>query len=69
MFNAIKFISLTYDSSNTKTYVKVDAIVQLQEGENATYVYIVNDDVPIVVKESINEILAKMGAVAWNAAG
>lgn len=60
----IKFVSLTY-YSDIKTYVKVDAIVQLIEGDGETYVYTINSDVPIIVKERVDEILTKIGGVAW----
>jgi hypothetical protein len=58
----IKFVPLTY-SDNTKTYVKADTIVQLIEGEDKTFVYTINDTSAMFVKESVNEILAKIGAV------
>ena len=68
MFNAIKFIPLIISNSNIKTYVKVDNIIRLSEVEDKTYVYTTNDTAPFVVKESVGEILAKMGATVWNTA-
>ena len=52
----IKFIPLTY-SYDVKTYVKADAIVQMLEQDGNTYVYIMGCDSPMVVKESMDEIL------------
>lgn len=52
----IKFILLTY-SYGVKTYVKADAIVQMFEQDGNTYVYIIGCDAPMVVKESMDEIL------------
>ena len=60
----IKFVPLTY-GNDTKTYVKADTIVQLVEEKDKTFVYTVNSDAPIIVKESVNEILAKIGGCAW----
>jgi len=52
----IKFIPLTY-ISGAKTYTKVDAIVQLLEDEDKTYVYTINDERPMMVKESMDNIV------------
>ena len=52
----IKFIQLTY-TTGMRTCVKADSIVQLVEGQGCTFVYTVNDDSPMAVKESIDEIL------------
>jgi hypothetical protein len=60
----IKFVPLTY-GNDTKTYVKASAIVRLFEENGKTYVYIENSDTPMIVKESVNEILAKIGGCAW----
>ena len=68
MIEPIKFIPLTFSKSNIKTYVKIDIITQLTEIEDETWVYTINDTTPMIVKESVGEILAKMGAVAWNTA-
>ena len=54
----IKFVPLTY-TNGTKTYVKADAIVQLEEMGNETYVYTIGNDAPLYVKERVDEILAK----------
>ena len=67
--NAIKFIPLTFSKSNIKTYVKIDIITQLTEIEDETWVCTINDTTPMIVKESVGEILAKMGATVWNAKG
>jgi hypothetical protein len=61
----IKFIPLTY-GSDIKTYVKADTIVQLVEEEDKTFVYTINSDTPMIVKESANEILAKIGVSDGN---
>ena len=68
MMEPIKFIPLTISNSNIKTYVKVDNIIRLSEVEDKTYVYTTNNTAPFVVKESVGDILAKIGAVAWNTA-
>lgn len=60
----IKFVPLTF-GSDTKTYVRADTIVQLSEDGDKTYVYTSNSDVPIKVKESVGEILAKIEGTAW----
>lgn len=52
----IKFISLTY-SNGTNAYVKADAIVKMFELHGDTYVYIIDCDSPMIVKESMDEIL------------
>ncbi len=56
----IRFVSLTLDSG-TKTYVRADAIMQLMEESGKTFVFIANDKLPIAVKESVSECLAKIG--------
>jgi hypothetical protein len=61
----IKFVPLTY-GNDKKTYVKADTIVQLVEEEDKTFVYTINSDAPMIVKESANEILAKIGGSDGN---
>lgn len=56
----IKFVPLTY-TNDTRTYVKADTIVQLVEEEDKTFVYTINIDAPMIVKESMDEILEKIG--------
>lgn len=51
-----KFIQLTY-TTGMKTYVKADAIVQLVEGQDCTFVYTINDDSPMAVSESMDNIV------------
>ena len=60
----IKFVPLTY-SNDKKTYVKADTIVQLSEIDGKTYVYTINGEAPIIVKERMDEILGKIGGTAW----
>ena len=57
-----KFIPLTC-IGGIKAYTKADAIVHLLEDEDKTYVYTINDDRPLIVKESMDEILAKIEEV------
>ena len=60
-----KFIQLTY-YGGTRTYVKADAIVQLvEEKDGGSFVYILNDNSPMTVRESMDEVLAKIGVCAW----
>lgn len=63
----IRFVPLTF-GSDTKTYVRADTIVELSEDGDKTSVYISNSDVPIKVKESVGEILAKIRGTAWEQA-
>lgn len=60
----IKFVPLTFDSG-TKTYVRADTIIELTNQIDGTWVYTSNSDAPLKVKESIDEILAKIGGTAW----
>ena len=69
MMEPIKFIQVTF-LGGTKGYVRADTIVELFESsEGKTYVYIMNSGQPIFVRESVGEILAKMGATVWNKEG
>ena len=52
----IKFITLTYGYGG-KTYVRADAIIQMVEENDKTFVYTINSDAPMIVKESMDEIL------------
>ncbi len=63
----IRFVPLTF-GSDTKTYVRADTIVELSEDGDKTSVYTSNSDVPIKVKESVGEILAKIRGTAWEQA-
>ena len=56
----IKFVLLTA-ISGVKTYIRVDAIVQLVEEDDKTYLYTINDSAPMIVKEHMEEIVAKIG--------
>jgi hypothetical protein len=56
----IKFVLLTA-ISGVKTYIRVDAIVQLIEEDDRTYLYMINDSAPMMVKEHMEEIVAKIG--------
>jgi uncharacterized protein YlzI (FlbEa/FlbD family) len=56
----IKFVLLTA-LSGVKTYIRVDAIVQLMEEDDKTYLYIINDSAPMIVKERMEEIVARIG--------
>jgi uncharacterized protein YlzI (FlbEa/FlbD family) len=58
----IKFILLTA-ISGVKTYIRVDAIVQLVEEYDKTYLYTINDNAPMIVKEHMEEIVDKIGDV------
>lgn len=55
-----KFVSLTH-TNNSETYIKADAIVQLIEGVDSTFVYTTNSGAPMSVKESMDEILVRIG--------
>ncbi len=56
----IKFVLLTA-ISGVKTYIRVDAIVQLVEEDDKTYLYTINDSAPMIVKERMEEIVARIG--------
>jgi uncharacterized protein YlzI (FlbEa/FlbD family) len=56
----IKFVLLTA-LSGVKTYIRVDAIVQLMEEDDKTYLYIINDSAPMIVKERMEEIVTRIG--------
>jgi uncharacterized protein YlzI (FlbEa/FlbD family) len=56
----IKFVLLTA-LSGVKTYIRVDAIVQLMEEDDRTYLYIINDSAPMIVKERMEEIVTRIG--------
>jgi hypothetical protein len=56
----IKFVLLTA-LSGVKTYIRVDAIVQLMEEDDRTYLYIINDSAPMIVKECMEEIVTRIG--------
>lgn len=56
----IKFVLLTA-LSGVKTYIRVDAIVQLLEEDDKTYLYTINDNAPMMVKEHMEEIVARIG--------
>ena len=58
----IKFVLLTY-ANGTKTYVKADTIVQLADSGDGPIVYTINSDTPMFVKESMDEILARIGGI------
>lgn len=58
----IKFVSLTY-ANGTRTYVKADTIVQLADGADKTFVYTINDESPMLVKESMDDIVARIGGI------
>ena len=57
-----KFISLSH-SDGTKDYVRADRIVQMFETGNRTHVFLDGCDTPCIVKESVNEIFAKISGV------
>lgn len=57
--NKSKFIQVTF-LGGIKSYVRATAIVQLYESEGKTYVYTINDPQPMKVRESMDEILAKI---------
>lgn len=58
--NKSKFIQLTL-CDNSKVYIRAKAIVLLEKGLiSGTCLYTVNDNKSIKVKESIDEILAKI---------
>lgn len=59
----IKFVLLTA-ISGVKTYIRVDAIVQLIEEDDRTYLYMINDSAPMMVKEHMGEIVARIGDAA-----
>lgn len=66
----IRFVQLTYGGDvktddEVKIYVKADAIVQLVENGGKTFVFTINDEMPVAVKEGVGEILAKIGGTAW----
>jgi len=56
----IKFVLLTA-ISGVKTYIRVDAIVQLVEEDDKTYLYTINDSAPMIVKERMEEIVTRIG--------
>ena len=56
----IKFILLT-STSGMKTYIKADTIVQLFEEGGKTFLYTINDNAPMEVKECMDVIVAKIG--------
>jgi uncharacterized protein YlzI (FlbEa/FlbD family) len=56
----IKFVLLTA-LSGVKTYIRVYAIVQLMEEDDKTYLYIINDSAPMIVKERMEEIVTRIG--------
>lgn len=62
----MKFISLTY-LGGEKTYVKADAIVQLEKNEYGTNVYTINDNRPMPVKENMEEILGEIESASSEA--
>jgi hypothetical protein len=58
--NKRKFIKLTF-WDNSKVYIRADAIVWLEKDTiGKTCLYTVNNDGVIKVKESIDEVLAKI---------
>ena len=58
--NKSKFVQLTF-WDNSKVYIRADAIVWLEKDTiGKTCLYTVNNDGVIKVKESIDEILAKI---------
>ena len=56
----VKFVPLTF-GSDTKTYVRADTIIELTAYADNTYVYTSYSEAPMRVKESVDEILAKIG--------
>ncbi len=69
----IKFVQLTYDGDvktdgEVKIYVKADAIVQLVEDGDKTFIFTVNGETPTPVKEGVGEILAKIGGTVYGQA-
>jgi non-homologous end joining protein Ku len=58
---ASRFISLTCGGS--KTYVRGDKIVQMYEADNRTHIFLDGSDTPCIVKESTNEIFAKIRGI------
>lgn len=61
----IKFVPLTY-CDDKKTYIRVDAIVEMYEDKGRTCIITINGDVTRYIKESVNEILAKIGGCLVN---
>lgn len=57
-----KFVSLTY-VDDTKTYIKADAIVEMYEEKGRTCVFTINSDVKRNIKESVDEIVARIGGI------
>lgn len=69
----IKFVQLTYNGDvktddEVKIYVKADAIVQLVEDGDKTFIFTVNGETPTAVKESVGEILEKIGGTVYGQA-
>lgn len=58
--NKSEFIQLTF-RDNSKVYIRANAIVRLEKDIiSGTCLYTVNDNRSIKVKESVDEILAKI---------
>lgn len=57
-----KFILLRH-SDDTKHYVRADKIVQMFETGNRTHVFLDGCDTPCIVKDTVNEIFAKISGV------
>lgn len=56
-----KFITLT--CGNSKIYIRADKITQIYEAECGIYVYLDGSDTPNLVKESVDEIFAKINGI------